>query len=132
MSTVNKQFLIGNLGKDPETIIFENGSLTKLSIATTEHYKDKSGNDISNTEWHNIVLNGKLSEITQKHLKKGDKVYVEGRTKHRSYQQDGITKYITEVHATNITFLTPKKDNVLQNSDDFPKDDLPFKKSRIY
>ena len=130
----NLQILIGFLGNDPETHTFDNGnSITKFSVATSEKWKDKTtGEQKSHTEWHNVVANGKLAEICQKYLKKGSKVYVEGKTRHRSYDQDGIKKYFTEVNAREMTMLSKLEeprgtalDNIGTKQNEEP-DDLPF------
>lgn len=110
MSGVNKVILIGNLGKDPETNQTPAGiSVTKFPIATSETYKDqKSGEKKEIVEWHNLVLWRGLSEISSKYLKKGDKVYIEGKMRTRSWEKDGITRYTTEVVVDSMTMLTPK------------------------
>lgn len=117
--TLNKVMLIGNLGKDPEARHFEGGGmLVKFPIATTERYKNREGNQVENTEWHNIIVGRRgLAEICEKYLSKGDKVYIEGRLKTRSWQdQDGQTKYATEVQADNMTMLTPKGEGGSMNT----------------
>jgi single-strand DNA-binding protein len=80
MSGVNKVILIGNLGKDPEVRYLDNGvAVANMSIATTENYKNKEGDRVSQTEWHDVVLWRGLAEIAEKYLKKGSSVYIEGR-----------------------------------------------------
>ena len=106
--SVNKVILIGNLGKDPEVRHLESGAVVaNFSLATSESYKDKnSGELITNTDWHNIVVWRGLAEVAEKYAKKGDKIYIEGKLKSRSYQdQDGVTKYITEILADNLVLL---------------------------
>ncbi len=106
--SVNKVILIGNLGKDPEVRHLENGvSVANFSLATSESYTDKNtGQLVTNTDWHNIVVWRGLANIVEKYAKKGDKIYIEGKLKSRSYQdQDGVTKYITEVLGDNIVLL---------------------------
>ena len=106
--SVNKVILVGNLGKDPEIRHLENGAtVANFSIATSENYKDrKTGEKVSQTEWHNIVAWRGLAEITEKYLKKGQKVYIEGKLKTRSWQdQDGNNRYSTEVITDNLTML---------------------------
>lgn len=99
MASVNKVILIGNLGKDPETRYMpEGGAVTNLSLATTEKWKDKSGEQQEKTEWHRVSLFGKLAEIAGEYLKKGGQVYIEGRLQTRKWQdKDGQDKYTTEV-----------------------------------
>lgn len=109
--SLNKVMLIGNLGKDPEAKHFEGGGMiVKFPIATTENYKNREGQKVESTEWHNIVVGRRgLAEVCEKYLSKGDKVYIEGRIKTRSWQdQEGQTKYATEIQADNMTMLTPK------------------------
>lgn len=104
--------LIGNLGKDPEMVHFENGgSLAKFPIATTEVYKDKSGQQVERTEWHNVVLRNALAGIAEKWVKKGDKIYVEGKLRTRTYEANGQTKYFTEVHGDQMTMLGRRSDS---------------------
>ena len=112
--SVNKVILIGNLGKDPDVRHLENGAtVANFPIATSENYKDrKTGEKISQTEWHNIVVWRGLADITERYLKKGDKVYIEGKLRTRSWQdQDGNTKYTTEIIADNLTMLGKSPDN---------------------
>lgn len=123
MSGVNKVILIGNLGKDPELRNFEGGNVVaNFSLATTEVYRDKSGNKVEQTEWHNIAMWGKLAENAGKLLRKGAKVYIEGRIKNRSWEdRDGNKKHITEIVAENFTLLSPKPggNGGLQSSSDY-------------
>ena len=112
--SVNKVILIGNLGKDPDVRHLESGAtVANFPIATSENYKDrKTGEKVSQTEWHNIVVWRGLADITERYLKKGDKVYIEGKLRTRSWQdQDGNTKYTTEVVADNLTMLGKSPDN---------------------
>lgn len=106
--SLNKVMLIGNLGKDPEVRHLENGTaVANFSIATSESYKDRnSGETITNTDWHNVVVWRGLADVAEKYLKKGDKVYLEGKLRSRNYQdQQGITKYITEVVVDDMVML---------------------------
>ncbi len=113
--TLNKVMLIGHLGDEVKMHYFENGgSIGRFPIATNETYTSKqTGEKVTNTEWHNIVLRNKAAEICEKYLSKGDKVYVEGRLKTRQWQgEDGITRYTTEVHVQDFTFLSTKKESM--------------------
>lgn len=107
MAGVNKVILLGNLGKDPEVRHLENGrAVANFSIATSETYKNKQGEKVTNTEWHNVVLWTPLAEIAEKYLKKGNQVYIEGKLTSRSYEdKEGVTKYITEVVGRDMTLL---------------------------
>ena len=112
--TLNKVMLIGHLGDEVKMHYFDGGnSIGRFSIATNESYTSKqTGEKITNTEWHNIVVRNKLAEICEKYLSKGDKVYCEGRIKTRQWEQEGQKKYTTEIHVVDMTFLTTKKETV--------------------
>jgi single-strand DNA-binding protein len=140
MAGVNKVILIGNLGKDPEVRHLESGvAVANFPIATTETFKSKDGNKTDHTEWHNIVLWRGLAEISEKYLKKGDKVYIEGRLRTRQWDdKDGNKRYTTEILCDNMTMLGGNRDS--SNSGDSAQakveepppqeqkkgDDLPF------
>lgn len=109
--TVNKVMLIGHLGDEVKVHYFEGGGcIGRFPLATNETYTNKqTGEKVTNTDWHNIVVRNKAAEICEKYLSKGDKVYVEGRLKNRQWQgEDGNTRYATEVHVQDFTFLTNK------------------------
>lgn len=110
MSGVNKVILVGRLGKDPEVRNLDSGvAVANFTLATSESYKDKTtGEKKEVTEWHNIVLWRGLAEIAQRYLHKGDMVYVEGKLRSRSWEKEGVTRYITEVVADNMTMLSTK------------------------
>ena len=105
---LNKVLLIGNLGKDPEMRVTANGTnIASFSMATTDTWKDHEGNPQERTEWHNIVMFQRLAEIASQYLKKGSKVYIEGRIQTRSYddKNTGAKRYITEVVLDNMIML---------------------------
>jgi single-strand DNA-binding protein len=107
-SSVNKVILIGNLGKDPEIHYFEeNRGVARFTMATTESYKDKSGERQEQTEWHNITIwRPGLVGLAEQYLKKGSKLYVEGKLRTRSWEDDNKnTRYTTEIVVDNLTFL---------------------------
>jgi len=109
--TLNKVMLIGHTGDDVKMHYFEGGgAIGRFPLATNETYTNRTtGERVSNTEWHNIVVRNKGAEICEKYLKKGDKVYVEGRIKTRKWQDEsGAERYSTEIQCTDFTFLTPK------------------------
>ena len=110
---VNKAILVGNVGKDRETRYLEGGTaVSRFSLATSEVYKNKNGERITNTDWHNIVVWRGLAEIAEKYVRKGTQLYVEGRIKTRSYtDKDGNTRYTTEIVADNFQMLGKKSDN---------------------
>jgi single-strand DNA-binding protein len=106
--SVNKVILIGNLGKDPEVHYFEeNRGVARFTMATTESYKDRNGERQEQTEWHNITIwRPGLVGLAEKYLKKGSKIYVEGRLRTRSWEDDNQnTRYTTEIVVDNMTFL---------------------------
>ena len=109
--TVNKVMLIGHTGDEVKMHYFEGGnSIGRFPLATNETYTNRTtGERVSNTEWHNIVVRNKAAEVCEKYLKKGDKVYIEGRLKTRKWQDEkGLDRYSTEIQCTEFTFLTPK------------------------
>ena len=109
--SLNKVMLIGNLGADPEVRRFEDGNaLARISLATSESYTNKEGHKISQTEWHVVVFRRGLADIVERFLKKGDKVYVEGKIKTRKWEENGQPRYTTEIHADNMTMLSPKRE----------------------
>lgn len=113
-ATLNKVMLIGHLGEDVKMHYFENGScIGRFSLATNEVYINKTTNEkITNTEWHQIVVRNKAAELCEKHLSKGDKIYVEGRLRSRQWQaEDGTQKSIVEIHVNDFVFLQTKKEN---------------------
>ncbi len=111
--SVNKVILVGNVGKDPETRHLESGTtVTRFPFATSEVYRNKEGEKITNTDWHNIVLWRNLAEIADKYVRKGSQLYIEGRIKTRSYtDKDGITKYVTEIVGDNLQLLGRRGDD---------------------
>ena len=113
MAGVNKVILIGNLGKDPEVRYLDSGvAVANFSLATTENYKNKEGERVSQTEWHNIVLWRGLAEVAEKWLKKGSSVYIEGKIRNRKWEdKEGNTRYTTEILGDNMTMLGKKEDS---------------------
>lgn len=107
MSSVNKVTVLGRLGKDPEVRHFENGSVVaKVVVATSEKYTNKEGQKVETTEWHNIVFWGGLAGVVEKYVKKGDQIYVEGKLKTRSWDdQDGNKRYATDIQAREMVML---------------------------
>ena len=138
MAGVNKVILIGNLGKDPEVRYLDSGVVVaNFSLATTENYKNKEGERVSLTEWHNIVLWRGLAEVAEKWLKKGSSVYIEGKIRNRKWEdKEGNTRYTTEILADNMTMLGKKEDSSAEKTETTPEqecipqeekgDDLPF------
>jgi len=110
MASLNKVMLIGNLGKDPEVRYTQSGTaVAGFSIATTEKFKNKAGEWEDRTEWHNIVLWGRLAEISGEYLTKGKAVYIEGRLQTRKWQdREGVDRYTTEVVGDKMQMLGGK------------------------
>lgn len=139
--SVNKVILMGNVGKDPEYKNFDNGgSVAQFTLATIDRaFKTANGTEVpERTEWHNIVLQNGLAKVAKEYVKKGDKLYIEGKIRTRSYEDNnGVKRYITEVYGFNMEMLTPKKDGQTTAQQggaptppppipDTNKDDLPF------
>ena len=139
--SLNKVQLIGNIGKDAELkYTSQSVAVASFSVATSEQWKDDVGNKQEKTEWHNITAWRKLAEICGEYVKKGGKIYVEGKLSTRSYEKDGVKQYRTEIVADNIIFLSgeakPKQEETEAPQKESPKapksgkpakdDDLPF------
>ena len=139
MAGVNKVILVGNLGKDPEVRYLDSGvAVANFSLATTENYKNKQGEKVSQTEWHNIVLWRGLAEVAEKWLKKGSSVYIEGKIRTNKWEdKEGNTRYNTEILADNMTMLGNRINSDVSDKNDTKtvseiksvndeNDDLPF------
>lgn len=141
--SINKFIGIGNLGRDPEfRATAEGKSVANISIAITEKYKDKQGNQKESTEWVNIVFFGKLADIAAQYLKKGSQVYIEGKLKTEKYEKNGETRYSTKVVAEKMQMLGNVERKAKHGKDDdeelqqlnkqtaeqdsFGDDDIPF------
>lgn len=120
MRGVNHVFLIGNLGKDPEIQYIEgNIPVAKFPLATTETYKDKKGNTVPQTEWHNIVLWRGLAELASKYLHKGSLVHIEGSLRTRSWEdKDKNKRFMTEIIASNLVMLDKRTSEYRSEHDD--------------
>ena len=137
--TLNKVMLIGHLGDEVKMHHFEGGGcIGRFPLATNDSYTNKStGEKISSTEWHNIVVRNKAAELCQKYLSKGDKVYIEGKIKSRKWTDDsGKERYMTEINTDVFTFLNNRNEDKQLNSSenesnevhdsDINNQDLPF------
>jgi single-strand DNA-binding protein len=136
---MNKVMLIGRLGKDPDVRYTPDGAMvTTFRLATDEQWKDKNGEKVQRTEWHQIVTYRKLAEICGNYLVKGKLVFIEGKIQTRSWEdKEGVKKYTTEIIASNMQMLDSKGQNksgdssadassVNSNDDSAPLDDVPF------
>jgi single-strand DNA-binding protein len=146
---MNKVLLAGHLGKDPEVRHLDGGNVVaNFSLATSESFKNKRGEKVTNTEWHNIVFWNKQAEICEKYLKKGSHILVEGKMRTRSYDdKEGKKRFVTEVYCTSLEMLGTKSESSTSgpsrddranqqaevidqmpdySKDSFPPDDLPF------
>ncbi|MBW1916536.1 MAG: single-stranded DNA-binding protein [Deltaproteobacteria bacterium] len=134
---INKVILIGHLGADPELRYTANGTaVARFNLATTEGYIDKDGNRQEWTEWHRIVAWRKLAEICGQYLSKGKQVYIEGRLRTRSWEQDGVKRYTTEIEARDMQMLGSAQDRPGPREAEAPfpppqggpldEDDIPF------
>jgi single-strand DNA-binding protein len=110
--SVNKVILVGNVGKDPEVKHLDsNASVANFTLATSDHYTNKSGEKVTTTEWHNIVCWSGLATLAENYIRKGSQIYVDGKIRTRSYDaQDGSKRYITEILADTIQLLGKKSD----------------------
>jgi len=105
----NRVNLIGNLGADPEVKELESGKkIAKVRLATSENYKNKDGEKVTDTQWHNLIMWGPKAEFVEKYLKKGQEVAIEGKLNHRSYDNaEGEKKYFTEIVVNEVLMLRP-------------------------
>jgi len=125
--SLSKTILIGRAGKDPEVRTTTSGKkVASISVATSESYKDQSGEWQEVTEWHKVVLWGNSVDYIEKNLKKGMLLSVEGKNKTRSYEKDGITKYTTEVSAQRVDILEKVSGSNSDNTPPPTDDDVPF------
>ena len=137
--TLNKVMLIGHLGDDVNMHYFDGGGcIGRFPLATNESYTNKSsGEKVTQTEWHNIIVRNKAAEVCEKYIGKGDKIYIEGKLKTRKWQdQEGKDRYSTEIVVNEFTFLSgkgevlPQKTEIpnsnQETSDSNKEDDLPF------
>ncbi len=132
--SVNKAFVLGNLGADPEVRFTSSGqAVASLRVATTESWTDKNGEKKEQTEWHRVTVWGKQAERCGEWLHKGDKVYVEGKIQTKEYtDKEGAKKYSTEINASWVEFLGAKRDkqepkeNPPAQQEDAGPDDIPF------
>ena len=128
MASLNKVMLIGNVGRI-EVRTFQDGKVVNASLATSERYTKRDGTQVEDTTWFNLVVNGKLADVFDKYVQKGDRLYVEGRQRQRSYQtREGEEKYIWEVVVMAMQMLSAKKEDDANaaapapTSDDLPED----------
>jgi len=141
MSSVNKALIIGNLGQDPDIKYTQSGSpVANLSVATSERWKDKNtGEQKEQTEWHRVVVFGRLAEIAEQYLKKGSKIFIEGKIQTRDWEDaEGNKRYTTEVVAREMTMLDSRSsmgsdapsssDSSVKDvaKDDNTEEDIPF------
>jgi len=109
---INKVILVGNVGKDPSIqYIKEDVPVARFSLATSETYRDKNGEKATTTEWHNLVAWRRWAKVVEQYIKKGTQLYVEGKLTTRSYEKDGVTKYITEIVVNNLQMLGRAQDS---------------------
>jgi single-strand DNA-binding protein len=124
---INKVTLLGRVGKDPEVKQFDNGSVANFTIATDDSYKDKSGQKVERTDWHNVSVNFPgLVEVVSKYVKKGDLIYVEGKIKTREVEKDGVKRYFTEVRVETLKMMPKGQNNGSSNNS---SDSMPEQKS---
>lgn len=126
---MNKVTLLGRVGKDPDVRKLEWGTVAGFSLATDESYKDKDGNKVEKTEWHNITCKGGLADVVERYVMKGNRVMVEGKIQMREYEKDGDKHRFYEIIAHGIEIIDwPEKSEkpIKQEPAPAPQDDLPF------
>ena len=138
---MNRVILFGNVGKDPESKQINGKTVTKFSLATNKTYTDASGQKITETQWHNIVLWGKVAETASKYVKKGSSIIIEGEISYRSYEnKEGQTIYVTDIIGHNMHFAGSKQEEKkssamsdinelpqnVRDAEDVPDDEIPF------
>jgi len=117
MAAVNKVILLGNLGKDPELKQFEGDNVVaNITLATTESYKDKQGNKVDNTEWHDLEIWGQQARIAEQYLRKGSQLYVEGKIKTEKWEKDGQKHSRVKIRVTSFTMLGSKQSDQTEDS----------------
>lgn len=105
----NRVHLIGHLGKDPEVKTFDSGKKATLSLATTDSYKNQKGEKVQDTQWHNVIIWGKLADVAEKYLKKGSEIAIEGKLVYREYTKGGEKRYMTEIVVNDLLMMGGKK-----------------------
>lgn len=136
---INKAIILGNTGKDPEIRMAGAAKVASFSLATTETYKNKAGEKITDTEWHNCEAWGALADVIEKYVKKGDKLYIEGKIIYQTYEKDGLKHNVTKIRVSQMVMIGSKPETkviqpdpkVIPTGDEFPDsfedtDDLPF------
>ena len=118
--------LIGGVGKNPEVRDVNGSKVASFSLATSEKYKDRNGEEHENTEWHNLVCWRSQAEFVEKYVKKGDKLYVEGKLRTRSWEKDGKMNYATEIVVDKVEFFSGKRQDTQQQDQPEPEGDIPF------
>ena len=124
MASLNRVTLIGNVGKDPEIKTFASGNkVASITLATTERYKDRNGEQKEDTEWHSVQAFGKLADVVERFVHKGSLLYLDGKIRTRSYEADGRTVYRTEILADHIQMLDRPQGNrpALGPDEDLPE-----------
>lgn len=122
MASLNRVLLIGNVGKDPEIKTFASGNkVASITLATTERYKDRNGEQKEETEWHSVQAFGKLADVVERFVHKGSLLYLDGKIRTRSYEADGRTMYRTEILADHIQMLDRRENRPALG----PDEDLP-------
>lgn len=134
---INKVILIGNVGADPKVKVFDSGGkAVNISLATTEKYKDRNGQKQEETQWHNVSFFGKTAGVVEEYVKKGDRLYIEGKVTYRKYtDKEGTERYITDIKAFQLTMLGGGAKQPMEEFKPAPvpsekqedeEDDLPF------
>ena len=135
MRGVNKVILVGHVGKDPEVRYLEGGvAVARFPLATSESYKNKSGEKVEQTEWHNVTVWRQLAEVVEKYVRKGQLLYIEGKIRTRAVGEEGNKKYLTDIVADQMTMRGARRDSAAQTqaaesqpaAGNAPTSDMPF------
>lgn len=138
MASVNKAVLLGRVGQSPKIVTFSSGDkVANLSLATSRVYKDRYGDAHEDTQWHNLVVGGKLADVVEKYVGKGQELYIEGMIQYRKYEdKDGVSRFVTEIRVDTLLMIggrrdkdgngrRPESDTVAAQNDGM-MDDMPF------
>jgi len=130
---INKVILLGNVGNDPDIRTTQDGkAIANISLATTQSWRGKDGKDQEKTEWHKVVFFEPLASVVERYVQKGSKLYIEGSLKTRSFEQDGVKRYMTEIAAKDMQMLDSKAEVKESSEDRAPRQIRPTTNRRGY
>ena len=125
--SVNRVTLIGNVGSEPDIRMTPSGTkVAKVSLATSRQWKDKSGTANEKTDWHRLTFFGQIADVVEQWVRKGDRIYVEGRIEYSTSEHDGVTKYFTDIIVQELVMLGGHANSVPGSNDSAPDSEIPF------